>query len=188
MKIGFFGNNNNYPLLLAEAMQRLGHDVLFVVNKRERLHRPESRDETYGDLPGWMIDAADRTEGDAISLRPSLGPILDKLAACDALVLNDLGPSLLPLLDRPAISFLTGSDLSYYCRRDLPDLRLSGSSAHYQAGPAGRAHRRQLEDFVERQRQGLRASAGVNWALPGLLPAEDALLAECGVRPEQVFN
>src|ERR1041384_8094316 len=128
MKLGFFGNNNNYPLLQAEAMRRAGHEVLFVVNKRELLNRPESRDPAaYGSgLPGWMVDAAARTEWDVISLRPSLGAILDKLAACDALVVNGLGPSLLPLLDRPAISFLTGSDLGYYCRRDLPDLRLSG--------------------------------------------------------------
>lgn len=189
MKVGFFGNTNNYQLLLAEAMRRRGHEVLFVLHRKESLHRPESRDpQAYGRLPAWMLDASDCSEWDFITLQPATGPVLDQLATCDALVVNDLGPSLLPLLDRPAITFLTGSDLSYYCRLDLPDLRLGGSGSEYRASAAGRAHRRQLEDFVERQRQGLEQSAGVNWALPGLFPEQDQLLASCGVPRERVFN
>ncbi|HEX5053995.1 MAG TPA: glycosyltransferase [Planctomycetota bacterium] len=189
MRIGFFGNNNNYPLLLAEAIRRAGHDVWFVLNKAHPLHRPESRDPAaYGPHPDWVFDASHLTEHDYMELQPPVGPLLDRLADCDALVLNDLGPSLLPLLDRPAVTFLTGSDLDYYASLTLPDLRLRSTSPEYREGRAGRAHRRMLEDFVERQRLGLRSSVAINWALPGLFPDSEALLAECGVEKRQIFN
>jgi glycosyltransferase involved in cell wall biosynthesis len=190
VKIGCFGNNNNYPFLLAEALRELGHDVVLFVNKRGRLDRPESRDPgLFGTgYPDWVVDVAASSEQDWIALQPSVGPVLDRLAACDALILNDLGPSLQPLLDKPAITFLTGSDLDYYASLDTPALRLIGASPQYRDSPGGRAHAAQLHEFVERQRQGLRASVAVNWALPGLFPASERLLAEIGVTPQQLVN
>lgn len=55
MKIGFVGNANNYPFMLARALKRMGHDVRFIVTASSRLDRPESR---YADIsypyPDWI--------------------------------------------------------------------------------------------------------------------------------------
>ena len=41
MKIGFLGNANNYPFMLARALKRAGHDVRFVVDRKNLLDRPD---------------------------------------------------------------------------------------------------------------------------------------------------
>ncbi len=190
MRFGFFGNNNNYPFLLAEELREQGHDVVLFVNKRGLLDRPESRDPARfaGGYPEWIVDASELSEWECIALAPSLAPVLDRLAECDALVLNDVGVSFQPLLGRPTIVFLTGADLDYYASLQMPALRVQAGSAEYRGSAAARCDQQVLTGFVERQRQGLRAAVAVNWALPGLFPRSEALLAEIGVTPAQVFN
>ncbi|MGE3173355.1 MAG: glycosyltransferase [Planctomycetota bacterium] len=190
MKVGFFGNNNNYPFLLAEAVREQGHDVVLVLNRARPLDRPESRDPAAfaGGLPPWIVDVAHVPEDEFLALGPGVTPALDALASCDALVLNDVGPSLLPLLERPAFTFLTGSDVEYYANPRLPALRLQDASAEFRDSGDGRLHRQRLAQFVERQRRGIAASVGVNWALRGLFPVTEALLAEIGVADHQLVN
>lgn len=61
MKIGFFGNQNNAPFILARAMRNQGHDVVFIVDRSPEtfagLFRPES---FYPDItipyPDWIHD------------------------------------------------------------------------------------------------------------------------------------
>src|SRR5258708_7383451 len=114
MKIGLFGNTNNSMVELAEAFRSLGHEAVLIVTSKELLHRPESRDPEFSSgYPHWVMDASDLEELDYFLLSPELNPVLYRLASCDALILNFVGPSLLPMLDRPAIAFLTGSDLDH---------------------------------------------------------------------------
>jgi len=41
--IGFLGNANNYPFMLAKAVRALGHEVVFIIGSEMALNSPESR-------------------------------------------------------------------------------------------------------------------------------------------------
>ncbi len=182
MKIGFFGNAGNYPFILAQAVRKMGHEVVFVVERKELLYRPESRDfEFAAGYPTWIKDGSCFSELDYMSLSPKIGPILDLLSGCDALILNSLGPSLLPLLRRPAIAFLTGSDLSYYGNPEMVEARTATWDNSFRVSAEGQEILCMLQDVVKRQREGIRASAMVYHFPKGILPAHDALLADIGV-------
>ena len=124
MIIGLFGNTANYPFLLAEALRSLGHQVLLILTSKELLSRPENiAAEFRSGYPDWMMDASDLQEEDYFNLSPRVAPILDQLSSCDALLLNYVGPSLLPMLGRPAIALLTGSDLDHYANPSMIEAR-----------------------------------------------------------------
>ena len=183
MRIGIFGNTNNYPLLLAIGLRKLGHDAVLVVNRRERLHRPESK---YPNLesgyPYWILDCSSLPEEDFLTASPRIGPVLDFLAAgSEALILNDLGPSLAGFCGLPAIALMTGSDLTYYAEPALGVMRQQTWEASFVASPSGRLWTRHFDEFVERQRCGIRNARAVSAPPPGLLPEVDALLNAIGV-------
>jgi glycosyltransferase involved in cell wall biosynthesis len=182
MKIGFFGNTNNYPLMLAQALSEFGHDVVIVVTSQELLNRPESRYPEFKQCyPNWIVDAAHLSEWDMITLSPSLAPVLDLLSTCDALVLNFTGPSLWPLLRRPAIALLTGSDLEHYADFATVELRSASWDPAYKASADGQMNLNLLREFVERQREGIRQAVAVRYFPRGSVPAGDAMLDELGV-------
>jgi glycosyltransferase involved in cell wall biosynthesis len=182
MKIGIFGNTNNYPLMLALGLRRLGHEAVLVVNRKERLHRPEAKYPELTTYPYWIRDYSDIPEEDFLTATPRIAPVLDFLAFdSGGLVLNDLGPSLLEFCPLPAIVLLTGSDLTYYADPAMREMRQTGWSGDYAATPSGRFWTRRFDEFVARQRAGIRAAAAVSAPLPGLVPAMDALLRDIGV-------
>jgi hypothetical protein len=182
MKIGFFGNTNNYPFMLAQALREFGHEVLFVITSQELLNRPESRyPELKQHYPDWIVDAAHLSEWDMITLSPSLAPVLDVLSTCDALVLNFTGPSLWPLLHRPAIALLTGSDLEHYANFATVEVRSASWDPAYKASAEGQMNLNLLREFIQRQRDGIREALSVRYMPRGLVPAGDAMLDEIGV-------
>ena len=182
MKIGLFGNTNNSMFILAEALRTLGHQVVLVVTSKELLNRPESRapELTLG-YPDWVVDASALDDEDYFVLSPGVAPIVERLSSCDALLLNFVGPSLLPLLNRPAIAFLTGSDLDYYANPSMIEARTKAASPAHMASPAGQQYVRTLTHFVQRQRQGIRSAVAVRYFPRGLVPDGDRLLDEIGV-------
>ena len=187
MKIGIFGNTNNYPLLLALGLRRLGHDAVLVVNRPERLHRPESKyPELEGRYPEWILDCADIPEDDFIAASPRIGEVLNFLAGTsDGLLLNHLGPSLLEFCPLPAVAIMTGSDVTYYADPATGETRLRHCSADYRRSPGGRLGAAKWQEFVARQRRGIRAANKVSAAFPGLVPEIDRILADIGVTAGQ---
>jgi glycosyltransferase involved in cell wall biosynthesis len=182
MKIGFFGNTNNYPFMLAQALREFGHDVLFVITSQELLNRPESRyPELKQHYPDWIVDAAHLSEWDMITLSPSLAPVLDVLSTCDSLVLNFTGPSLWPLLRCPAIALLTGSDLEHYANFATIEVRSASWDPAYKASAEAQMNLNLLREFIQRQRDGIREALAVRYMPRGLVPAGDAILDELGV-------
>src|SRR4029079_12333394 len=120
MRIGFIGNTNNYPFMLARAMRKLGHEVQFIVSSSDPLERPEYR---YADIsypyPAWIHDLSPiRLRDIAVFGSSARRRILKVLRGCDAIVANSFGPALLSDLKLPSIALLTGSDLYAHASLD----------------------------------------------------------------------
>ena len=124
MKIGIFGNTNNSLFPLAEALRELGHEVLLILDRKELLHRPENvAPEFSSGYPDWIMDASGLEERDYFVQSKNMQCVTDRLACCDGLILNTLGPSLLSILNVPSLAFLTGSDLDYYANPEMIEAR-----------------------------------------------------------------
>ena len=118
MKIGFLGNTNNYPFLLAYELRNKA-DILFFVDagKDFFLDRPE----TYsGNLisypyPPNFIENPGINNPTINSYFPFVfsKKIIRQLNSCDAVILNGFGHYYLPFLRRSliSISVFSGSDL-----------------------------------------------------------------------------
>ena len=186
MKIGLFGNTNNSMFAMCEALRSLGHDAELIVTSKELLHRPEGRaPEFRSGYPDWIVDQSDLEDHDYFVLSPKLEPCLDRLSRCDALILNYIGPSLLPMLERPAIAFLTGSDLDYYANPKMVEARTEVWPATFKGSARGRIEIRMIEEFIQRQRQGIQMADAVRFMPRGLVPEGDRLLDELGVIDER---
>lgn len=183
MRIGVFGNTNNYPLLLALGLRELGHDAVLVVNRKEPLHRPEAKYPALRNgYPGWIMDCSDVGEDDFVAATPRIGGVLNFLAeGSGALLLNDIGPSLLPFCPMPSVAVLTGSDLTYYADSRTLATRQEGWSEDFKRSPGGRLETRKWAEFIARQRAGIAAATAVSAPFPGLVPAIDDLLRGIGV-------
>jgi glycosyltransferase involved in cell wall biosynthesis len=171
MKIGFYGNTNNYPFMLARALRRLGHDVQFVVDQDAKLYRPENR---YADIavpyPDWIHDVSRMRYRDFLLPNARRREAVDVLRSCDAVVLNHYGPSLLSSIGRPALVALTGSDL------------VSHASYKEQIfGPGSLAYRLVAPILVAKQRAGIRNAKAVSFFWRGINLEGDGLLEKLGV-------
>jgi glycosyltransferase involved in cell wall biosynthesis len=185
VRIGVFGNTNNYPLLLTIALRRLGHNAVLAVNRAESLHRPESRFPEFArGYPDWILDCSGIPEEDFVAAHSRIESVLNFLAhGSDALILNDLGPALHAFCPLPSMALLTGSDVSYFADPRMPALRMRDADDAWRNSVAGRFVERHWEAFVMRQRAGIRAASVVSAPVTGLVPVIDALLDGIGVEP-----
>jgi glycosyltransferase involved in cell wall biosynthesis len=182
MKIGLFGNTNNSLFSLAEALRGLGHEVLLILDRKELLHRPENiAPEFFSGYPDWIMDASGLQDRDYFVQSENLQWVTNRLACCDGLILNSLGPSLLSILNVPSIAFLTGSDLEYYANPEMIEARTKVWTAEYKASSVGKAEIQLTLDFIHRQRMGIRKAVAVRYFPRGLVPAGDRLLDELGI-------
>lgn len=181
MKIGFLGNVNNYPYIIARYFREFGHEVLFFVTapKEEKLHRPEHfvTHEQYP-YPNWIKEV---TLPKPLSLTYAfpqwfLKDIIAQLNTCDAVVLNDFGHSIKPLLNKniPSVSVFSGSDLDIMANLKMIDHLASGSG-----GRLGASIRKILiRQTMLRQRQGIRQACMISYFPKGLIPTGDTLIEE----------
>lgn len=190
MKIGFYGNANNYPFMLARSLRRQGHDVRFLVVSREHLNRPEHR---YHDVsrpyPSWVIDVTHYFRWHCLLPGAGRQRVLSELNACDAVILNEEGPALANGLHVPYAVLLTGSDIEIFANRaQVPALK-----SQFVERPAwlqrlvSRLFPGQLiiRWLIEPQRQGIHGARVVAFLPQGLVPGVDRALAEMGVVPPQ---
>jgi hypothetical protein len=176
VKIGFFGNTNNYPIMLARALRSLGHEVQFIVDQADALYRPEYRYPDLEPYPDWIHDVSPVRFRHYFFPNGRRARILRILRSCDALVLNQHGPSLLHFVDRPAIALLTGSDLETFANPASSHLR--------EGGPVFRA---MMSTLLSRQREGIAKARAVSFFSRGASPPGDRLLDGMGVGDERRF-
>lgn len=183
MRIGFFGNVNNYPYRLARAFKRLGHDVVFVVSSEVPLDRPENQDKSLrGRYPDWLHDYSPRWK--TVLPTPWRRRCIKLLQSCDAVVLNQIGPSLLRDIGRPAIAILTGSDLEYFANPEtLRQLWREANSLKDALTLPAKALL--LPGIIRRQRYGIQQSTKISFFPRGFFKQADRLLEELGVGPEK---
>ncbi len=181
MKIGFLGNSNNYPFMLARAMRRAGHDVLFVLNRRNALDRPENR---YDDVDlatsDWIVDAGDLEATERFQFLPETAlrdRVVRLLSGCDTVILNHAALSLASLIGRPHLALLTGTDI-----QNLADPGYVRAADGFPL-----ADRLWLQDAIARQRSGITSAIGVSAFFRGLVPRYDATLDGLGVSADQRF-
>jgi glycosyltransferase involved in cell wall biosynthesis len=186
MKIGFYGNANNYPFILARALRRLGHHVEFIIVSRYPLNRPENR---YADItlpyPSWIHDCSSRVRWRLLLPGRKRAQALRWLNACDFVILNEEGPSLTPALRVPHAVFITGSDLEVFAvaaqAETLLPPRLRGQGFWPSLARQLTMRAFILPWLVRPQRAGIRTARFVRYFPPGAVPAGERLLTEIGV-------
>lgn len=189
MKIGFFGNTNNYPLTLAQGFQALGHEVVLVINRKELINRPESKYPAWeGNYPDWVHDYSHIPESDFICESTTIGPVLNLLDSCDVLIMNHIGPSLAHFFPKPTIALMTGSDVTFYANLKTVDARLMACTPEHRKTVGAAHNSAQWTRFITRQREGIRKSDLVGVFAPGLIREFDELLNEIGVKITQRFS
>lgn len=191
MKIGFFGNQNNYPFTLARAMRRLGHDILFFVESSQPLHRPEHRyDDITKPYPDWIVDVSPfRLPRYALPNRKR-SQVIKLLRHCDGVILNHLGPTLLQDLDVPGVLLFTGADLDYFANLDSisKPFDIRGRRPDWFWSRVLPAAMRVLNRrIIPAQRRGIRKAAGVSYFWKGVAPLADGILQELTDDSRRIF-
>ena len=196
MKIGFLGNANNVPFMLARALLKLCHEVLFIVDRGpvlswEKLNRPEN---AYSDItipyPKWIYDASPLDLWQSPFYTPKRAKVVRMMQNCDAVVLNEFGVSLSGDIRRPAIALLTGTDLEVLA--DYAYLNHLGGSGQDKSISSlfkniiwKLVYEPHYRRCITAQRDGIRAAIAVIYPARGFLPRGDALLDEIGVHDSQ---
>lgn len=184
LSITIFGNTNNYPLLLAQGLRLIGHNVRLVLNRKELLHRPEARYPDWAKAyPDWIVDCSYLSDEDIAFETPAIDRVIYQLTHnVDLVILNDVGPALAGYLRTPHAVVLTGSDLAYYANFDSLEMRTSMWDPEFKRSLQGRRYLRRMADLVARQRDGILGAEVVCYGQRGLVPSGDQMLDGIGVR------
>ena len=187
LSIAIFGNTNNYPLLLAQGLRLLEHDVRLIINRKELLHRPEARYPEWGaGYPDWIVDCSNLSDEDIAFETLAIDQVIHQLThQVDLVVLNDVGPTLASYLRTPYAVVLTGSDLAYHANFDSIEMRTSMWATEFRRSLQGRRYIRRMINFVARQRDGILGGEVVCYGQRGLVPSGDRILDSIGVRDER---
>lgn len=181
LNVGFVGNTNNYPFMLARALRALGHGVTVYIDSDSPLHRPERRyDDVSLPYPDWIVDVS------ALRMRDWLTPTragraIRKLwRRHDLLVVNGMGPAMTVSMPAPSFAVLTGSDLEYVA--SWHSVGLEFKRARRAGGVVeGLAAALVQSAIVARQRRALRRCRGVNYFARGLVEHADRMLDSLGI-------
>ncbi|MCX7999932.1 MAG: hypothetical protein N3A69_13430, partial [Leptospiraceae bacterium] len=120
MKIGFIGNANNYPLMLARELRNLGYEIEFILAQNYNLDRPENKYPEYEKgYPSWMHNLIHWDVWNYSKQEPKkFYKAIEILSKCDLVVLNQYYICLAPYIQKPWISMITGTDLLTLCVKE----------------------------------------------------------------------
>lgn len=186
MRIGFIGNANNYPFMLARALMRLGHDVVFIVthDKSVPLDRPENKYDDVLPYPAWIIDLSHLELWNYAVSSPQKSRVVDILQSCDVVIFNQYYICLAPEIMKPCIILLTGTDLLTCSRLEHVDEMASVSCCYEPFTKDFSFARKFYQARVDAQRFGIKNALFVNFYPKGSSSEVDNLLSEIGVADE----
>ncbi|MEO5942087.1 MAG: hypothetical protein ABIP30_05880 [Ferruginibacter sp.] len=182
MKIGFIGNTNNYPFILAQKLIEEGHEILFIVDEKstEKLHRPENHvlkiDYPY---PDWI-----KEDLFPINIIRVLFPkifsksVIRKLNSCDAVIINGLWHGIkLKLKDTiPSVSVFSGADLDVYASyKNFKHFFFNHPKTKYLPGFILKWL---IKEYVNNHRAGIREACCISYFPPGAIPEGDEIIRE----------
>ena len=174
------GNMNNYPLLLADGLVRLGHKVKFNFNRAEPLHNPKSLD-LYSGTPAWIRDVSDVLEEDFLVLNAKAKKLALAAKGFDVAILNDCAIGIAGQLPCRHVALTTGSDITYFANYAMVDVRTKVWDQSDKRTVKGQQHIRAYVDAVARQREGLVNSVVCTTMNRGSAPDADEILDNVGV-------
>ncbi len=182
MKIGFLGNTNNYPFIIASQMREMGCEVVLFVDApaSELLNRPEqySHDISYP-YPDWIKEKP--------SLRKSLNihfpqiferDVIKEINTCDAVILNDYGHRFKNFISPsiPSINMFSGSDLEIMGDiENVIQLKLNNDRLKYFPGFLKKVYAR---FSVKQLRKAISQASMISYFPKGLVPFGDRILDE----------
>lgn len=174
MKIGFAGNMNNYPFMLALTLRDMGHEVVFIIDSDERLQRPEFRyPDMFSTWPQWVVDMPGSTKG--LNSLIASKQALSILGDCDALIVNTGWPRVARFLKKPYVCILTGSDIDIMA--DYGAIRVFQNSLRRQAGIAKKTVLSLIDVWrTYRHRLAIRDANGYVCSILGILPNTDRVI------------
>ena len=193
MKIGFLGNTNNYPFIIASQMKAIGCEVVLFIDApaKELLNRPEqyTHDISYP-YPEWIKEK--------LSLRKSLHihfpqifekDVIREINTCDAVILNDYGHRFKNFINPsiPSISMFSGADLEVMgVYENVKQMKLTNAKLKYFPNFLKKAYSR---FSVKQLRKGISQASLVSYFPIGLVPYGDEILKEIfNNKPFKRFN
>lgn len=182
MKVGFLGNTNNYPFIIASQMQALGCEVVLFVDapQQDLLNRPEQYSTAIKyPYPQWIKEKLSLRKSVHIHLPQFFEKdVIKELNTCDAVILNDFGhrfknyihPSI------PSISMFSGGDLEIMGDYDnVMQMKLGHEKLKWVPAFLKKAYAR---FSVNQLRKGISQAAAVSYFPKGLVPKGDEILQE----------
>ena len=116
MKIFFFGNINNYPLILAKELKKKGHEVIFFVDSDILLYRPENRYDEYKEAyPSWIVDISFLRSLKFLNRIVKFQKIIKQYGNPDLVILNGSVCDYLTNIKSYKFFIATGSDIEEEC-------------------------------------------------------------------------
>jgi glycosyltransferase involved in cell wall biosynthesis len=193
MKVGFLGNTNNYPFIIASQMREMGCEVVLYIDApaNETLHRPEHyTSDIKFPYPDWIKEE--------LSLRNSLfthfpniflKKIIKELNTCDAVVLNDYGHRFKNFIKPtiPSISMFSGADLEIMADYDnVRSMKMTNPKLRLVPAFIKKAY---ADLSVDQLRKGISKASMVSYFPKGLIPYGDRFLDEIfNNKPYHRFN
>lgn len=183
MKIGFVGNTNNYPFMLALALKRLGHEITFIIDSSEKLHRPENYAPT-GDLIGINIHdfpGVIQKFHNLLFYSEDVKRICRLISDQDAVIANGIWPIVARSTGKPYIALLTGSDLEVYGNLSFLMRDYWKQSEHLPL------YRKLIRTAIAgavgwKQSRAIKFASAFNYFPPGIVPNGDLIIKK--IRPQ----
>ncbi len=182
MKIGFLGNTNNYPFIIASQMREMGCEVVLYIDApaNDTLHRPEHHASNIKyPYPEWIKENFSLRNA-AFTHFPNifLRKLLRELNTCDAVILNDYGhrfknfikPSVL------SISMFSGGDLEIMA--DYDNVRKMKMVNPKLSGVPDFIKKAYAVFSVNQLRKGISKASLISYFPKGMIPNGEKFLSE----------
>ncbi|MBK9533047.1 MAG: glycosyltransferase [Chitinophagaceae bacterium] len=182
MKIGFLGNTNNYPFIIAMKLQEMGCEVVLFIDApaHETLHRPEHyTDKIKYPYPAWIKERHKLRNALFIHF-PNifLRNVIKELNTCDAVILNDYGHRFKNFIkpDVLSISIFSGADLEVMADYDqVLQMKMASPKLWFMLPFIKKMYAR---FSVDQLRKGISKASLVSYFPAGIVPNDDKYLNE----------